>query len=231
MQLTNIFSTLDEQYRQFKCGLKGDMGEFAVNLLLKYSAAGKLKTIRNIYVPLNDGKTSEIDIVVVHNTGLYAVECKNYSGWIFGSADNRYWTQTFANGKKYQFYNPVLQNKYHIKALSRYLAVNESCIKSYIVFGTECTLKKVPENTDDLCISALEMFITNINHDIETKPPVFSDENVAVITEKLSALRDSSGKTKAEHKQQVRDDHPEKRSSGSTAGKYGSSFTSSFFKF
>ena len=93
------------------------MGEFAVNVLLKYSAAGKLKTIRNIYVPLNDGKTSEIDIVVVHNTGLYAVECKNYSGWIFGSADNRYWTQTFANGKKYQFYNPVLQNKYHIKAL------------------------------------------------------------------------------------------------------------------
>lgn len=230
MQQTNIFSALDDQYRQFKCGLKGDMGEFAVNLLLKYSAAGKLNTVRNVYIPLSDGKTSEIDIVVVHNTGLIAVECKNYSGWIFGSADNRYWTQTFANGKKYQFYNPVLQNKYHIKALSQYLSIDSSCIKSYIVFGTECTLKKVPESTDDLCISTLDMFIPNINHDIGTKPPVFSDENVAFITNKLVTLRDGSEKTKAEHKQQVREAHPEKRSSDRSASK-GISFTSSFFKF
>lgn len=33
----------------------------------------------------NDGSTIELDIVMIHETGIYVFESKNYSGWIFGS--------------------------------------------------------------------------------------------------------------------------------------------------
>lgn len=39
--------------------------------------------LRNIYVPYN-GKTSEIDVLMIREKGIFVFESKNYSGWIFG---------------------------------------------------------------------------------------------------------------------------------------------------
>ena len=152
---SNIFNELNEKYREFKSNLKGGIGEFAATLALKYDVSEKIHIIRNVYVPLSDGKTAEIDLVIVHTTGIYVVECKNYSGWIFGSENNKMWTQTYANGQKYQFFNPMTQNKYHINALSKYLEVPDEYFVSYIVFGEQCELKKVPQNTDRTAIMDL----------------------------------------------------------------------------
>lgn len=73
---SNIFNELDEKYREFKSNLKGGIGEFAAALALKYDVSEKIHIIRNVYVPLSDGKTAEIDLVIVHTTGIYVVECK-----------------------------------------------------------------------------------------------------------------------------------------------------------
>ena len=39
--------------------------------------------------------TTQIDHVVVSPYGVFVIETKNYSGWIFGDSRSRVWTQTF----------------------------------------------------------------------------------------------------------------------------------------
>lgn len=57
------------------------------------------KTFTNLYLPYK-GKTVEIDIVLVTLKGIYVIESKNYSGWIYGHPIQQYWTQTLSKGKK-----------------------------------------------------------------------------------------------------------------------------------
>ncbi|MEH2957321.1 NERD domain-containing protein [Candidatus Merdisoma sp. JLR.KK006] len=51
----------------------------------------------------------------MHESGIYVFESKNYSGWIFGTETQQYWTQTLLSGKgrsqKRQFFNPMYQGR------------------------------------------------------------------------------------------------------------------------
>ena len=58
----------------------------------------------------------QIDHVVVSIYGIFVIETKNYSGWIFGDENSQYWAQVIYKTKN-RFYNPILQNRGHIKAL------------------------------------------------------------------------------------------------------------------
>lgn len=229
---SNIFNELNEKYREFKTNLKGGVGEFAAALALKYDVSEKIHIIRNVYVPLSDGKTAEIDLVIVHTTGIYVVECKNYSGWIFGSENNKMWTQTYANGQKYQFFNPMTQNKYHINALSRYLEVPDEYFVSYIVFGEQCELKKVPPNTDRTAIMDLRTLPKKTELDLHNRPYMFSDSVVDMFSGRISELTDRTGQKKREHIEQVKKAHPDKPNIKKSAEiDSGKLFVSSFFRF
>lgn len=125
---------------------KGPVGEYLTYKYLK-SIPGSRKFLFNVYVPKEDGTTSEIDVLMIHETGIYVFESKNYSGWIFGSEKNRTWTATLPQGKgrskKVKFYNPIMQNKGHIKYLKSYLGNESIDYFSYIVFSERCELKKI----------------------------------------------------------------------------------------
>ena len=125
---------------------KGRQGEFCTYKHLK-PLAGYKRYLFNLYVPKNDGETTELDIVLLHESGIYVFEAKNYSGWIFGTESQPYWTQTLHTGRgksqKNQFYNPILQNKGHIKWLQTFLVDQTLPFYSYIVFSDRCTLKDI----------------------------------------------------------------------------------------
>ena len=76
--------------------------------------------LRNVYIPTADGKTSEIDLLVVSRKGLLVFECKNYAGNIYGDMKRKKWIQYLGKQKNF-FYNPFLQNKNHVKHLKKYL--------------------------------------------------------------------------------------------------------------
>ena len=76
--------------------------------------------LRNVYVPTADGKTSEIDLLVVSKKGILVFECKNYAGNIYGDAQRNKWIQYLGKKKSY-FYNPFMQNRSHVKHLKKYL--------------------------------------------------------------------------------------------------------------
>ena len=75
----------------------------------------KGKTLRNVYIPKDNGETSEIDVVYITQKGIFVFESKNYSGWIFGDEKDTYWTVMLPNRQKNRFYNPIKQNRTHIK--------------------------------------------------------------------------------------------------------------------
>lgn len=121
----------------------GNYGEFLTFRKLE-KLPGHKKIFTNLYVPKEDGNTTEVDVVMVNEAGIFVFELKNYSGWIFGDEKNRTWMQTLKNGQKNRFYNPIWQNNTHVSALQNVLKdISHSLFHSYIVFSERYELKKM----------------------------------------------------------------------------------------
>ena len=103
--------------------LKGKIGEWRVNRILKRFAnkySGNL--IYDVMIPGDEGKTSQIDHILVCTHGLFVVETKNYAGRIYGNAQQHDWTQVLAYGRvKNKLYNPLMQNYTHMRRLKELL--------------------------------------------------------------------------------------------------------------
>ena len=103
--------------------VKGKMGEARVNSVLKKLAkrhGGYV--VHDVTIPGENGKTSQIDHVLITEYGVFVVETKNYAGRIYGSEKQREWTQVLAYGNtKNKLYNPVIQNGTHIYRLKELL--------------------------------------------------------------------------------------------------------------
>ena len=72
-----------------------------------------------------DGKSSEIDNIVVGRTGVFALETKNHGGYIRGGYEDRQWQQEKigCGGTPYsrEFYSPVKQVGTHVYRLAGFL--------------------------------------------------------------------------------------------------------------
>ena len=122
---------------------KGLLGEYLSSFSLN-SVQGTSKTLYNIYLPKRNGKPTEIDLVFIHETGIYVIESKNYSAWIYGNGDDQDWKQVFPNKKEFPFYNPIKQNETHIRALQHVLPnLPANFYTNLVVFSERCELKKV----------------------------------------------------------------------------------------
>lgn len=124
---------------------KGNYGEYLCYRYLRYFERRGAKFLYNCYLPREKGKTTEIDVLMIYKSGIYVLESKNYSGWIYGAESSKNWTQTLpgkTKAHKEQFYNPIMQNSTHIKWLKNIVG-SDICVHSIIVFSERCTLKKI----------------------------------------------------------------------------------------
>ena len=141
-------------YSRRKIGL-GQHGEYLTYCCLKVFETAGAKLLFNLYIPKENYETTEIDALMISSKGIYVFESKNYSGWIFGSENKKYWYQTLAAGRngvhKESFYNPVMQNATHIKHLKNLLSENIP-IWSVIVFSDRCTLKSININSKNVYV-------------------------------------------------------------------------------
>lgn len=87
---------------------------------------------RNVILSTSRGSV-EIDRVIVSRFGVFVIEDKNRSGWIFGDSHDSYWTAVHFK-KRYRFQNPLLQNFGHVKALEELLGVDQSKMHPLVVF-------------------------------------------------------------------------------------------------
>lgn len=100
--------------------------------------------IQNLTVSYQ-GKSSEIDMLVVGPTGVFVIETKNITGHIYGSAHDTDWSRTKISrgGKEYSksFYNPIKQVNTHVFRCARYLKENGHpvYIHAIVYFSNENT--------------------------------------------------------------------------------------------
>nr|WP_171522762.1 nuclease-related domain-containing protein [Acinetobacter lanii] len=130
-------------FRAFKPYFKGKLGEFAV------STHAKLYLNNEDYILLNDctlpddqGGTTQIDHILLSPFGIFIIETKNYTGWIFGTERQKTWTQKIYK-KNYKFQNPLHQNYKHQKVLEKILEdlIDREYLHSVIVFMPDCEFK------------------------------------------------------------------------------------------
>lgn len=187
---------------------KGHSLEYLVEYALVHGRLpGRSHTWSNVLVP-KDGAVvdeAELDVLMLHERGVFVFESKNYSGWIFGSERQRMWTQSLNKVTKTRFYNPILQNAAHVHALSERLVVPEEHFVSYIVFSNRCELKKVPTAGNDYRICHRDDLMRLVREDLDRRPVCFNGLQYKTILERIETLAAASTIQAREfHKQDVR---------------------------
>lgn len=120
---------------------KGIAAEWVLNhLVLARLDAKRYLRLNNIYLPLPDGTTTQIDHIVISPYGVFVIETKNYQGWIFGDEHSPQWTQTHYRAK-YRFQNPIRQNYKHLCALEQCTGIPKAVMRPVIAFSGFSTFK------------------------------------------------------------------------------------------
>lgn len=184
---------------------KGQFGEYlAEYALTNHNLDGDFVVLKNLYLPMK-GKTTEIDLLLIHEKGIFVFESKNYSGWIFGSENQLKWTQCFKNGTKEQFYNPIKQNRTHIRALANLIQMPEEVFASYIVFSERCELKKIPLFVDgDVTILQRPQMLYYLRRRLQYAPILYSHNEIEQIAARLKPFTQVTREEKQQHIENLR---------------------------
>ncbi len=192
-----------------------DLGEYGESLteveLKKMSLWGiEGKILRNLYVPKDNGETTEIDVLFICSKGILVIESKNYSGWIFGNEDDTHWTATLPNGDRNRFYNPIKQNQTHIKWLLNYMGKQpqELPVYSIIAFSERCTLKSITLHSHNLYVVNRDM-LRKVIGDIWKHDDAISEAEIVTIFDALAPLTKVDEETKQKHVNHVRANNQE----------------------
>ena len=140
----------------------GTRGEHKVSCVLR-NLPENYYVIDDLTIPTRNS-TTQIDHVVVSVYGIFVIETKNYSGWIYGSNNTKKWKQCFPSKSNY-FYNPIKQNWAHIYALSELLKLDTQTFKPVVVFSDEATLN-VKSSTPVVNVSELKSRILSYTKEI-----------------------------------------------------------------
>ena len=180
----------------------GAHGEYLIYKYLQNLENKGMKFLFNVYIPKNNDETTEIDVLAIGSKGIFVFESKNYSGWIYGSENQKNWTQVLPNGKtstKIPFYNPITQNKTHIKYLKQLLK-KDTQYHSIISFSDRCTLKKINLTSNNIfVINRYDIYKIMAKICNNIKEPILSSEEINEIYEKLYPYTQISEEEKQKH--------------------------------
>lgn len=184
----------------FDADWKGRRGEKLTERELKLVGflGRKGKILRNIYLPKEKGETTEIDVVYITQKGIFVIESKNYSGWIFGDEKATYWTAMLPNKEKNRFYNPIKQNRTHLKWLGKYVG-EEVPLFSLIVFSERCELKKVTVDSPEIKVIKRDRLYAAVRSIWDTAEDKLVEEQVDEIYGMLQKMTDVDQAVKEAH--------------------------------
>ena len=185
-----LFVVASVVFRILQPRIKGYLGEKSVATILSLLPSDKYKIINDLLIEV-DGRTIQIDHLVVSIYGIFVIETKNYKGRITGSDNSDYWTKNMF-GNKYTFYNPIRQNKSHVLALSKQLGFSLNKFIPIIVFSNGAELKV---NTTHNVI-----YTTQINRVIKEYSEIkFSETDIQKLYDKISLLNIVSPEVRKQH--------------------------------
>lgn len=181
---------------------KGLYGEYLLSIYLN-KLEGKKRILYNVYLEKEGGGTTEVDMILLHESGIYVIESKNYSGIITGKEEDRYWKQTLKNGETYSFYNPIRQNETHIRNLSRILGMTqEEKYYSIVVFGDQAVLKKIKIDGMHVFVIKREKLIRLLRC-LALVEKRYSKDQIETMYERLIVFCNPSEEIKQKHRDSI----------------------------
>ena len=118
----------------FRSRVRGAFGEtLLAGVLRRRLDASIYHVLNDVYLPLDDGSTTQIDHVVVSPFGVFVIETKTYKGWIFGNPRDP--------KRKSRFQNPLRQNYLHVQRLMALTGLLADVVHSVVAFSGEATFK------------------------------------------------------------------------------------------
>lgn len=189
--------------RLFRPHIKGWFGEQILDKLLKAKLDGtKYIILHDIMLPTDDGATTQIDHIVVSEWGIFVIETKTYSGWIFGDAKSPQWTVSHFK-RKDRFQNPLRQNYKHLATLAECLGIAEGYFKTIVAFSGESTFK-TPMPPEVMHFGNVPDYIRG-----QSAQAIIRAEQVPEIVEAIQAWQATlSRERKAAHVANLRKNHP-----------------------
>jgi len=170
-------------------GRVGARGERWVAKVLQERLPKEYHVLNDIYLPLPDGTTTQIDHIVVSRFGIFVIETKTYSGWIFGDKNSAQWTQSIYR-KKSRFQNPLRQNYRHKCALADCLGIPLELFNDIVVFNGNCQFKtEMPAEV--MRRGAVPGYITG-----KFTTPVLKDSEVSAVVSAISEWAATVGEEK-----------------------------------
>ncbi len=166
----------------------GDRGETEVSYCLLKLDPEEYEVFNNINIPSAKAQLgiSQIDHLVVSQFGIFVIETKNYTGWIFGSPERKHWTQVVYSEKN-KLYNPIKQNWGHIYALSDFLKVPRNKFKNIVCFVGDAEFKtEIPR--DVFVDSSYIDYINSFKNKVLSEADVDSIKGMLVTEEDEIAL-------------------------------------------
>jgi uncharacterized paraquat-inducible protein A len=135
---------------------------------------------------------------VVSRFGVFVIETKNMSGWIFGAADQSNWTQVLYK-VKYRFQNPLRQNYRHVQTIKDQLGLSANQVNNCVVFLEGCEFKTQVPTGVALGTSQLVEFIQ------QKTVRVLSNQEVEQVVRDIESIRmPQSPKTDRIHRQNLK---------------------------
>ena len=160
---------------------KGSNGEYRCYAKLRHLEKDGARFLFNLYLPKADGTTSELDVLMIHRTGLYVLESKNRKGYVIGDPSTYKWKQITNHGS-FDFYNPLFQNEGHMNTLCE-MITNEVNIQPMTVFTYRYNLMSKDKEYPICNIRDLDKRMESL---VDSFPITISNANVDYLYECLS---------------------------------------------
>ena len=157
-----------KSYHRYRVRTNQNLGEVAVHkVIVSNFPPPNYHLLNNITIPFQNG-TTQIDHILISTKGIFVIETKNYSGWIFGDEKSKQWVQVIYRVKS-RFQNPIHQNFLHVKAIQQLLDFlpNEQIYSVVVFTGNGYFKTSIPKGV--IYIEQLIEFIKN-----------FQDETISV---------------------------------------------------
>lgn len=98
--------------------------------------------LHEVFIYRNIKNVSEVDIAVVHTSGIYLFEVKRRGSLIYGSPTHSYW-RAICDSEVTWFLNPVKQTMTHINQLCKKYKISPTSCHAMVVFDDKSDISNV----------------------------------------------------------------------------------------
>lgn len=188
--------------------IKGSFGEWIAKTYSNLATNALI--LHDVLIDGAENRTSQIDMVMIGNKGIFVVEVKTYvDAKIYGDGKKDTWYY-YLGGNKYEIYSPLKQNKKHSQYLKNFLS-DFGDLPMYSVVLLICDSFKVSNindnsnSPDTVICSNLPSMLDGIQLLLKGKQEVISDDLKKEIYEYIAENQYSSKEKRLEHKKGVKE--------------------------